>query len=83
MTDLIFVPYLIIKSVFFTVPMSGLILTFFFFFTEISVINADQTEKALMLNLKKFLQEQKLHSKTEAWAILRSSSFISDPDMIW
>ena len=37
------------------------------------------------LNLKEFLQEQKLHSKRETWAILRSfgySSLISEPDMI-
>ena len=38
------------------------------------------------INLKEFHQEQKLHSKWETWAILRSfgySSLNSEPDMIW
>ena len=40
----------------------------------------------MKINLKEYLQERKLHSKLETWAILRSfgySSLISDPGMIW
>ena len=41
--------------------------------------------QCIKVNLKAFLQEQKLHSKRGTWAILRSFgylSLISDPDMI-
>ena len=41
---------------------------------------------SLRISYKEFLQEQKLHSKRETLAILRSfgySSLISDFDMIW
>ena len=40
----------------------------------------------ISLNLEEFLQEQRLHSERETWAILRRfgySSLISEPDMIW
>ena len=40
----------------------------------------------IKVNLKVFIQEQKLHSKRDTWATLRAftySSLISDPDMIW
>ena len=55
------------------------------FFTASTRHNTSCSE--VKINLKEFLQEQKLRTlKWETWTILRCfgySSLISDPDMIW